>query len=256
MWRCILPPTCECCSGQTPHCSPPTRRFFHRPPLPGLRPRRVCCRPAGRPPRRPLLATMGAIKIGARRGWVSTTSCRPTKRPDQLPPGSVSSAAAWVGSWAVFLAAANPNPFRPDVGDAHEHDVDVPVGDEESPERLVGVGLVDGGWSRGGPITSGISHTFCSGTFEFLSHHICYTALTPYGPVSFVTLSCCTKLLIYLPYSVPYCGYTTFLLMHWFLWPTFPCLLGDRGWWSSWPTAFGGPQEAGTGPFRGPTTCS
>ena len=34
---------------------------------------------------------------------------------------------------------------------------------------------------------------FCSGTFEFLSHHICYTALTPYGPVSFATLSCCDK---------------------------------------------------------------
>ena len=36
-------------------------------------------------------------------------------------------------------------PLRPDVGVAHEHDVDVPVGDEESPKRLVGVGLVDGG---------------------------------------------------------------------------------------------------------------
>ena len=86
MWPCIPPPTCECCCGQTPHCSPPTRRFFHRPPQPGLRPRRVCHRPAGRPPRWPLLATIGAIKIGAHRGRVLTTSCRPTKRPDQLPP--------------------------------------------------------------------------------------------------------------------------------------------------------------------------
>ena len=37
-------------------------------------------------------------------------------------------------------------------------------------------------------------------------------------------------MLIYLPYSVPCCGYTTFLLTHWLLRPTFPCLLGDRGW--------------------------
>ena len=37
-------------------------------------------------------------------------------------------------------------------------------------------------------------------------------------------------MLIYLPYSVPYCCYTTFLPTHWFLRPTFLCLLGDRGW--------------------------
>ena len=99
----------------------------------------------GKTPRRPLLATMGAIKIGARRGRVSTTSCRPTTRPDQLPPRLRLLCHHLSRLLGRLPCRCRPTPLRPNVGVAHEHDVDVPVGDEESPKRLVGVGLVDGG---------------------------------------------------------------------------------------------------------------
>ena len=86
MWRYILLPMWECCCGQTPHCSPPMKRFFHRLPHPGLRLERVCCQPGDLLPPRPSPATTVAIKIAAPLGRGLMKPYLLTRRPDQWPP--------------------------------------------------------------------------------------------------------------------------------------------------------------------------
>ena len=76
----------ECCCGQTPHCSPPMKRFFHRLSQPDLRLGRVCCRPGGLSPPRPFPATTVAIRIAALHGRALKRPYHPTKKPDRWPP--------------------------------------------------------------------------------------------------------------------------------------------------------------------------
>ena len=84
-WRYIPPPMWECCCGQTPHCSPPMKRFFHRLPHPDLRLERVCCQPRDLLPLRQFQATTVATKIAAPLGRGLMKPYLLTRRPDQWP---------------------------------------------------------------------------------------------------------------------------------------------------------------------------
>ena len=188
MWRCIPPPTCECCCGQTPHCSPLTRRFFHRPP------------PARSASKESLLSS----------GWSATSPAPPVDDvgdqdrslpwsgfDDELPPNQEA------------IPATPPAPTPQSAPGPSS--LPLPTQPLSDPTLALLMNMMTTFQSEMKSLRSDLSGSVSSMVAEavaaqlpqvlilivsqallfFVSHHCCCSSLTSYDHVTFVALYCC-----------------------------------------------------------------